>query len=145
MATHFSTLAWKILWMKEPHRLQSMGLQRVGHDWATSLTCSLVTKDVKCQLTWDSSSANFKPWNGTNWFTERERKMEQMNKWLPWVETKWILTLLYSVVFLIVPEPNCIPDQLLFFYWSTVDLHCCVNFCCTSESFSYSHTHTNFF
>ena len=28
MATHFSTLAWKIPWMEEPPRLQSMGLQR---------------------------------------------------------------------------------------------------------------------
>ena len=36
MATHSSTLARKIPWMEEPHRLQSMGLQRVGHDWATS-------------------------------------------------------------------------------------------------------------
>ena len=32
MATHTSTLAWKIPWMEEPGRLQSMGLQRVGHD-----------------------------------------------------------------------------------------------------------------
>ena len=32
MATHSRTLAWKIPWMEEPHRLQSMGLQRVGHD-----------------------------------------------------------------------------------------------------------------
>ena len=32
MATHASTLAWKIPWMEEPGRLQSMGLQRVGHN-----------------------------------------------------------------------------------------------------------------
>ena len=32
MTTHFSTLAWKIPWMEEPGRLQSMGPQRVGHD-----------------------------------------------------------------------------------------------------------------
>ena len=32
MATHSITLAWKIPWMEEPGRLQSMGLQRVGHD-----------------------------------------------------------------------------------------------------------------
>ena len=31
-ATHSSTLAWKIPWMEERGRLQSMGLQRVGHD-----------------------------------------------------------------------------------------------------------------
>ena len=32
MAIHSSTLAWKIPWMKEHGGLQSMGLQRVGHD-----------------------------------------------------------------------------------------------------------------
>ena len=32
MATHSSTLAWKIPQMEEPCRLQPMGLQRVGHD-----------------------------------------------------------------------------------------------------------------
>ena len=32
MATHSSTLAWKIPWMEEPGRLQSMGSQRVGHN-----------------------------------------------------------------------------------------------------------------
>ena len=37
MAPHSSTLAWKIPWMEEPGRLQSMGSLRVGHDWATSL------------------------------------------------------------------------------------------------------------
>ena len=31
-AIHSSTLAWKIPWMEEPDRLQSMGSQRVGHD-----------------------------------------------------------------------------------------------------------------
>ena len=32
MAIHSSTLAWKIPWMEEPDRLQSMGFQRVRHD-----------------------------------------------------------------------------------------------------------------
>ena len=32
MATHSSTLAWKIPWTEEPGRLPSMGSQRVGHD-----------------------------------------------------------------------------------------------------------------
>ena len=41
MATHSSTLAWKIPWTKEPGRLQSMGSLRVGHDWATSFHFSL--------------------------------------------------------------------------------------------------------
>ena len=38
MATHSSTLAWKIPWVEEPGRLQSVGLRRVGHDWVTSLS-----------------------------------------------------------------------------------------------------------
>ena len=37
-APHSSTPAWKIPWMKEPGRLQSMGSLRVRHDWATSLS-----------------------------------------------------------------------------------------------------------
>ena len=32
MATHSSTLAWKIRWTEEPGRLQPMGSQRIGHD-----------------------------------------------------------------------------------------------------------------
>ena len=32
MATHSSILAWKIPWVEDPGRLQSMGSQRVGHD-----------------------------------------------------------------------------------------------------------------
>ena len=38
MAIYPSTLAWKIPWTEKPSRPQSMGSQRVGHDWATSLT-----------------------------------------------------------------------------------------------------------
>ena len=37
MATHSSILAWKISWTEDPGGLQSMGLQRVRHDWATNI------------------------------------------------------------------------------------------------------------
>ena len=40
MATHSSILAWRIPWTEEPGGLQSTGLQRVGHNWATSLSLS---------------------------------------------------------------------------------------------------------
>ena len=45
MATHSSILAWKIPWTEEPGGLQFMGLQTVGHNWATELnwTDSLYT------------------------------------------------------------------------------------------------------
>ena len=35
---------WKILWTEEPGKLQSMGLQRVRHDWALTRMCTLPTK-----------------------------------------------------------------------------------------------------
>ena len=38
MATHSSTLAWKIPWTEEPGGLQFMGSLRVGHNWATSIS-----------------------------------------------------------------------------------------------------------
>ena len=41
MAIHSNILAWKIPWTEECGRLQSMGSQRVGHNWATSLLFSL--------------------------------------------------------------------------------------------------------
>ena len=38
MATHSSIIAWKIPWTEEPGQLQSIGSQRVGHNWATFTT-----------------------------------------------------------------------------------------------------------
>ena len=38
METHLSILAWRIPWTEEPGGLQSMGLQRVLHDWVTNTT-----------------------------------------------------------------------------------------------------------
>ena len=49
MATHSSTLASKIPWMGDPGRLQSMGWQRVRHNWGTSLSffySSLLEKEM---------------------------------------------------------------------------------------------------
>ena len=48
MATHSSTLAWKIPWTEEPGTLQSMGLQRVGHNWVTSLSVWRGFFELKC-------------------------------------------------------------------------------------------------
>ena len=54
MATHSSTLACKIPWTEKPGRLQSMGLQRVGHDWAISLSFFLSAVSQKSD-TWTSA------------------------------------------------------------------------------------------
>ena len=48
MATHSSTLAWKMPWMEKPGRLQSMGLQRVVRDQATSFLTEEKTVNVLC-------------------------------------------------------------------------------------------------
>ena len=43
MATHYSILAWRIAWTEEPGGLQSLGSQRVGHNWATfTFTCLII-------------------------------------------------------------------------------------------------------
>ena len=51
MAIHFSTIAWKIPWTEELGKLQCMGSQRVGHDWATSLST------ITCAITPSKSSS----------------------------------------------------------------------------------------
>ena len=43
LATHSSTLAWKIPWAEEPVSLQSVGSQRVGHDSVTKLSLLLLS------------------------------------------------------------------------------------------------------
>ena len=51
IATHSSILAWRIPWTEEPSRLQSTRSQRIGHDWATSLSFSftrlIIATDLK--------------------------------------------------------------------------------------------------
>ena len=46
MATHSSTLAWKISWTEEPGRLQSMGSLRVGHDFTFTFHFDALEKEM---------------------------------------------------------------------------------------------------
>ena len=52
MATHSSTLAWKIPWTEEPGRLPSMGSHRVGHD----------RSDLAAAAAADAENVKFNPW-----------------------------------------------------------------------------------
>ena len=55
MATHSSVLAWRFPWTEEPGGLQSMELQRVGHNWATNTHTSddlAVSKKLEFQGYW---------------------------------------------------------------------------------------------
>ena len=47
MAPHSSTLAWKIPWMEEPGRLQSMGSLRVGHDFTFTFHFHALEKEME--------------------------------------------------------------------------------------------------
>ena len=83
MATHSSILAWRLPWREEPGRLESMGLQRVGHDWATSL-------HFKMEL--DSRSA---PLYGRHWGCPKWVRWikELFHSWSPdchWLMERWI-------------------------------------------------------
>ena len=50
MATYSSILAWEIQWTEEPGRLQSIGSQRVGHDWMTNThTHTFCNKHMVCR------------------------------------------------------------------------------------------------
>ena len=52
MATHSSILAWRIPWTEEPGRLQSIGLQRVGHDWS-DLAAAAAAATLVLALAWE--------------------------------------------------------------------------------------------
>ena len=81
-------------WTGRPGVLQSMGLQRVRHDWVTELNWSEI------------SGFSLLVWRGL-------RREVQTGK-----ETRFFCSV---------------------FYWSTVDLQCCVKFWCTAEWFSYTY------
>ena len=53
MATHSSIIAWKIPGTEEPGGLQSMGLQRVRHNWTTSLSKRKWQMTQKSQVSWE--------------------------------------------------------------------------------------------
>ena len=88
MATHSSIHAWKIPWTKEPGGLQSMGSQRVRHDWATSVRVSML---VYMGLPWWLSGKEsawrhgFDPW--TRISLKKEMATHSCIAWrIPWTE-----------------------------------------------------------
>ena len=73
MATHSSILAWRIPWTGDPGGLQSTGLQRVGHDWATSLSLSFHFYCVKnCNQTQHENKRHSPALCGTGYKPQRE-------------------------------------------------------------------------
>ena len=93
MEPHSSTLAWKIPWMEEPGRPQSMGSQRVGHDWATSLSLFTFTFHFHFSLSCIGEgngnplqgSCLENPWDGGAWWaavygvTQSQTRLKQLS------------------------------------------------------------------
>ena len=70
MATHFSTLAWKISWPEEPSGLQSMGSRRVRHDWPTlAYITEYNVKMVKNYFLNSRHCLNIFKYNSTGYYT----------------------------------------------------------------------------
>ena len=107
IATHSNILAWKIPWMEEPGRLQSMGSQRVGHSWATSLSVSRGLSGGTGQapkLVWDSlSEGKGEPlwgvdpvygishiWFEFSWFELTYWQLRQKSELLYWLAQMWV-------------------------------------------------------
>ena len=83
MATHSSTLAWKILWTEEPARLESIGPQRVGYDWVTSHSHANhwnIDAEAEAPLLWPPDAKRWlirkDPDAGKDWGQEKKRASE---------------------------------------------------------------------
>ena len=83
MAPHSSTLAWKIPWMEEPGRLQSMGSLRVGYDWVTSLSLSCIGEGNGNPL---QCSCLENPRDGGAWWAA-VYGVSQSRTWLKWLSS----------------------------------------------------------
>ena len=66
MATQSSILAWRIPWTEQPGRLQSMGSQRIGHDWATNTHTHTHTPTHTQRLGLYFSRRDLRQWSGSN-------------------------------------------------------------------------------
>ena len=69
MTTHSSILAWRIPWTEEPGWLQSMGWQRVGHDWLTNTHSKVLNRGYNVEVKKDTISNLVSLW----WWWDRGR------------------------------------------------------------------------
>ena len=111
MATHSRTLAWKIPWMEEPSRLQSMGSQRVRHDWATSL--SLFTF-MNWRRKWQPTSCLENPRDGGAWWAA-VYGVTQSWTWLKWLSSSSSIVIHTLKVLGIVNKAD-----IDFFFWNSL-------------------------
>ena len=113
MATHSSTLAWKIPWMEEPGRLQSMGLLRVRCDWVTSLSLSCIGEGNGNPL---QCSCLENPRDGGAWWAAVYRVSQSQTR-LKWLSSSSSSSLVYiSVGLFLLYTYICLYYFLVFIY-----------------------------
>ena len=105
MAPYSSTLAWKIPWTEEPGRLQSMGSLRVGHDWATSLSCIREGSGNPLQC-----SCLENPRNGRAWWAAVYGVAQSRTR-LKWLSSSSIFTFTFHFSLSYIGEGNGNPLQ----------------------------------
>ena len=144
MAPHSSTLAWKIPWMEGPGRLQSMGLRRVRHNWATSL--SLFTF-LHWRRKWQPTPVFFpgesqgrgslvgcRPWGLTESDTTEatwQQQQQQQDLFYTW---KWTL---FDPLHPFLPTLHSLPLETS----SLFSLNLGVRFCCSCLESPYTWAH----
>ena len=117
MATHSSILSWRIPWTKEPDRLQSIELQRVGHDFTFTFTlvCRIVCVCLKLILS--IHTLTFFGFLGNSYTLE-----------MPVEKSNWSCTIITKLEYLGKSARNVL--NLLFFssiqwLWSLFKKSCC--------------------
>ena len=129
MAPHSSTFAWKIPWMEEPGRLQSLGSLRVGYDWATSLSLfTFMHWCTPCPGRTGKEGRN----RSVGWKTENST-LELTSQSKDWGGTDVILMDTLSLIYCFLKSKGYV-----LFFWRIVDLQCCAAFCCTAKWLSYT-------
>ena len=118
MATHSSILAWRIPWTEKLGRLQSIGLQRVGHDWSNWVrTQTLSDCCMKNILIWklpvhscfmdrcgcDSLLSNLYDNFGSYSFTKCQTACKQKKDWDSW---QWLSAYFQKQLYSLLMEPQ---------------------------------------
>ena len=100
MATHSNILACRIPWTEEPGRLQSMGLQRAGHDWSDlarthacvcymqTLCCFIERTLYKYQWIFDICAGS---WNQSHVHTKGQQSLNFSVPFGYWLNSEWLL------------------------------------------------------
>ena len=128
MAPHSNTLAWKIPWMEEPGRLQSMGSLRVGHDWATSLSVSCIGEGngnpLQCSCLENPRDGGAR-WAAVSGVAQSRTRLEWLSSSSSHADHLLLHCLLWSVCASISPIfMGCLSSC----YWVTRDMHIFINY-----------------